>query len=149
MPPSQTVFRRYVALGAAAVPLYLLLPTVGQDLALLASNLVSLTAVLWAVRRRGLRPLSGWLLYAAFPACTAVGNAVYLVNQDLRHVAPFPSPGDAAFLGGYLLLAAGLLRLRSRTAEEFARDSAETGESSLHFTARQSVHADPLERASA
>jgi diguanylate cyclase (GGDEF)-like protein len=113
---SQTVFGRYVALGASAVPLYFLLPRAGQDLALLATNLVSLAAVVWAVRRRGLRPLSGWLLYAAFPACTAVGNALYFVNQDLRHAVPFPSPGDAAFLGGYLLLAAGLLRMRRARA---------------------------------
>src|SRR3954453_2582703 len=48
------------------------------------------------------------------------------------------------------ILAAGLVRLRRRTAAEFARDAeqaAARGESSLHFTARQSVHADPLQRA--
>ncbi|TDH60829.1 hypothetical protein E2C06_20250 [Dankookia rubra] len=50
------------------------------------------------------------------------------------------------------LLAAGLVRLRCRTARDFARDAARAaakGESSLHFTADQSVHADPLERATA
>ena len=51
------------------------------------------------------------------------------------------------------LLAAGLLRLRSRVADDLERDAAlhgrERGESSLHFTARQSVHADPNERATA
>ncbi|WP_431266929.1 hypothetical protein [Dankookia sp. P2] len=50
------------------------------------------------------------------------------------------------------ILAAGLVRLRCRIAEDFARDAAQAagdGESSLHFTARQSVHADSLERASA
>lgn len=44
------------------------------------------------------------------------------------------------------LLARGLLRLRSRTAEEFARDAADQRESSLHFTARQSVGADRTNR---
>lgn len=44
------------------------------------------------------------------------------------------------------ILAAGLVRLRCRTAEDFARDAARaggSGESSLHFTAGQSVHVDP------
>lgn len=47
------------------------------------------------------------------------------------------------------ILARGQLRLRSRTAEDFARDAAHRGESSLHFTAHQSVHAVPLDRTSA
>ena len=47
------------------------------------------------------------------------------------------------------ILARGLLRLRSRTAEAFARDLGAEGETSLHFTAHQSVHAVPLERSSA
>ncbi len=50
------------------------------------------------------------------------------------------------------ILATGLVRLRSRTAEEFARDAAQAGgpgESSLHSTAEQSGHANPRERAAA
>ncbi|GGC72516.1 hypothetical protein GCM10011504_57580 [Siccirubricoccus deserti] len=50
------------------------------------------------------------------------------------------------------ILATSLVRLRRRTAEDLARDAAmagELGESSLHYTARQSVHAAPRERASA
>lgn len=50
------------------------------------------------------------------------------------------------------ILARGLVRLRRRTAEEFARDAEQargSGDVPLHFTADQSVHADPLERASA
>jgi hypothetical protein len=50
------------------------------------------------------------------------------------------------------ILAAGLLRLRRRTAEELARDADQArgiGESPLHFAAEQSVHADSLEKASA
>ena len=46
------------------------------------------------------------------------------------------------------ILARGLLRLRSRTAEDIHRDLGGVGETSLHFSARQSVHADPLERSS-
>ena len=43
------------------------------------------------------------------------------------------------------LLAAALVRLRRRSAEELARDAAQLepdGETSLHFTAHQSGHAD-------
>ena len=50
------------------------------------------------------------------------------------------------------ILAAGLVRLRCRTAEDFDRNAAGAGadgESSLHFTAEQSVHVDPSDRASA
>lgn len=47
------------------------------------------------------------------------------------------------------ILALGLVRLRCRTAEDFHRDLEASGETSLHFTAPQSVHADPLERTSA
>jgi hypothetical protein len=41
------------------------------------------------------------------------------------------------------ILARGLLRLRSRTADDFDRDPRTAGESSLHYPAHQSVHADP------
>ena len=47
------------------------------------------------------------------------------------------------------LLAAGLVRLRRRTAEDLAADAARLGpdgETSLHLTAHQSGHADALRR---
>ena len=47
------------------------------------------------------------------------------------------------------ILARGLVRLRRRTAEEFDRDLGAGGETSLHFTAHQSVHAVPLDRSPA
>ena len=118
MKRSDTSLARYVALGALAIGGYFWLPPAAQNLAILASNLVAFAAVLSSWRRRRLTPTSGWLLLAAFPAATAVGNAVYFVNDSIRHIQPFPSVGDAAFLGGYLFLAAGLLRLQhARTAE--------------------------------
>lgn len=46
------------------------------------------------------------------------------------------------------ILAAGLVRLRSRTAEDLARDAEADGESSLHFTAGQSVCVTPKTRRS-
>ena len=40
------------------------------------------------------------------------------------------------------ILAAGLLRLRSRAAEEAAREAADRGEQRLHFPAPQRPHAN-------
>ena len=44
------------------------------------------------------------------------------------------------------LLARGLMRLRSRTAEEAARDGADRGERLLHFPAGQRLDANPTKR---
>ena len=44
------------------------------------------------------------------------------------------------------ILARGLLRLRSRSAEEAARDAADRGERLLHFSARQRLHANRTTR---
>ena len=47
------------------------------------------------------------------------------------------------------ILAAGLVRLRSRNAEDSAREAGQaggTGQSSLHYTARRSGHADQTNR---
>ena len=112
MSTAESAFRRYLVAGLAALPVYFLLPSAVQNLAILATNLVALVTVVVVWHRRRLRPTAGWLLLAAFPAATAVGNVVYFVNDSVLGVQPFPSIGDAAFLGGYLFLAAGLLRLQ-------------------------------------
>jgi hypothetical protein len=44
------------------------------------------------------------------------------------------------------LLARALLRLRSRAAEELARDAADRGERLLHFSATQRPHANRTNR---
>ena len=44
------------------------------------------------------------------------------------------------------LLARGLLRLRSRAAEDLARDAADRGEGLLHFSATQRLHANRTNR---
>ena len=44
------------------------------------------------------------------------------------------------------ILARGLLRLRSRTAENFDAPPADCGERLLHFTAHQRRHANPPQR---
>ena len=44
------------------------------------------------------------------------------------------------------ILAAGLVRLRSRTAEEAARETSDQGERGLHFPAPQRLHANRTNR---
>ena len=44
------------------------------------------------------------------------------------------------------ILARGLLRLRSRAAEDLARDTADRGERLLHFSATQRLHANRTNR---
>jgi len=111
-------FRRYLVGGAVGIVGYFLLPQAAQNLTILSSNVVACATILLCWRRRRLTPSSGWLLLAAFAGGTAVGNTVYFVNDSIRHVSPFPSIGDASFLGAYLLLAAGLLRLQhARSAD--------------------------------
>ena len=44
------------------------------------------------------------------------------------------------------ILAAGLLRLRSRAAEEAARETSDQGERGLHFPAPQRLHANRTNR---
>ena len=105
-------FRVYVIASLLGIIGYFWLPQAAQNVAFVVSNAVAMTVILVVVRRRRLTPSSGWLLLAAFPAATGIGNIVYFINATIRHVAPFPSIGDASFLGGYLLLAGGLLRLQ-------------------------------------
>lgn len=109
---TSSAMRAYTAASVIGIAAYFLLPQPAQNLAFIGSNAIALTVILVVIRRRRLTPTAGWLLLAAFPAATGVGNIVYFVNATLRHVQPFPSIGDGAFLGGYLLLAAGLLRLQ-------------------------------------
>ncbi len=107
-----TALVRYLTAALAGIAVYFLLPAPAQNLTFVASNLVAAAVILTRVRGGRLRPAGGWLLIAAFPIATGVGNSIYFVNDSLRNVAPFPSYGDAAFLGGYVVLAAGLLRLQ-------------------------------------
>ena len=121
MRESNAVFRRYLAISALGICGYFFIPAIAQNLALVASNLVALTAILVSWRKRRLLPHSGWLLLAAFPAATAVGNVVYFVNDSILHIEPFPSAGDAAFLFGYVILAAGLFRIQQARSSDHDR----------------------------
>ena len=133
---SSAVFRGYLAFCVLTMGVYFLLPRAGQNLALLGSNLIVLVVIVFAWRSRRLTPTSGWLLIAAFPATAAIGNAIYFVNDSILHIDPFPSFGDAAFLSGYVFLAAGLLRIQqARSARRDATAVMDTAIITVGFAA--------------
>jgi hypothetical protein len=113
-PPAWVI---YAACCLVGIALYFLLPSSAwQNVGYVVSNTVGLTAVVIGTRRGRPRSRSAWRLLAIFPAFTAAGNVVWLVNDNVLHIDPFPSWGDLFFLGGYLMLAAGLLQMvRMRT----------------------------------
>ena len=72
------------------------------------------------------------------------------VRSAMQQNIPLPNPHLPPHLREICaILAAGLLRLRSRSAEECARDAAETGdhgEFRLHYLPRQRGHATRTNR---
>lgn len=67
-----------------------------------------------------------------------------VANEPLRPAANAHLPSHLREVCG--ILAAGLVRLRSRAAEEAARDAAERGERGLHFPAAKRLHANRTNR---
>jgi diguanylate cyclase len=110
---SKRAWRVYLAGGMAAVALYFLLPLDGlwssivYDLIGLSSSMAMLVALR---RHRPARPLIWWC-FAAGQLLFVVGDVVYAVIDTVLHQSPFPSVADGFYLGGYPVLAVGLLVL--------------------------------------
>jgi diguanylate cyclase (GGDEF)-like protein len=110
---SKRAWRVYLAGGMAAVALYFLLPLDGfwssvvYDLIGLSSSM----AILVAVRHlRPARPLIWWC-FAVGQLLFVVGDVLYAIIEQVLHQSPFPSAADGFYLGGYPVLALGLLIL--------------------------------------
>jgi diguanylate cyclase (GGDEF)-like protein len=106
-------WRIYLAGGLIAVVLYLLLPLegLGSSLAYDLIGLSSVAAIVVGVRRhRPARPLIWWC-FATGQLLFVVGDVVYAVIEQVLHQSPFPSVADGFYLGGYPVLAVGLLVL--------------------------------------
>jgi diguanylate cyclase (GGDEF)-like protein len=106
-------WRIYLAGGLAAVVLYLLLPLeeLGSSLAYDLIGLSSAAAIVVAVcRHRPARPLLWWC-FAIGQLLFVIGDVLYAVIELVLHQSPFPSIADGFYLGGYPVLAAGLLIL--------------------------------------
>jgi diguanylate cyclase (GGDEF)-like protein len=103
----------YLTGGMVAVALYFLLPMEGlwSSLAYDLIGLSSVAAILVAVRRhRPARPLIWWC-FAVGQLLFVIGDVLYAVIDIVLQQSPFPSVADVFYLGGYPVLAVGLLIL--------------------------------------
>ena len=110
---SRRAWRIYLAGGLAAVAMYFLLPLegLGSSIAYDLIGLSSVAAILVAVRRhQPARPLIWWC-FAIGQLLFVIGDVVYAVIDTVLHQSPFPSIADGFYLGGYPVLATGLLIL--------------------------------------
>ena len=110
---SRRAWRIYLAGGMAAVAMYVLLPLEGlwSSLAYDLIGLTSVAAIMVAVRRhQPARPLIWWY-FAAGQLLFVIGDVLYAVIDVVLHQSPFPSVADGFYLGGYPVLAVGLLIL--------------------------------------
>jgi two-component system sensor histidine kinase/response regulator len=115
----------YLAVAAAAVGIYYLLPRSGAGQALVYTVMVASTSIAIVVGVRLNRPSDArpWLVIT-------VGHLVYSVAAVLWHSqqfwgAPLSFPGlyDPWFIGGYLLIAAGVGLLNARRSSGHDRAS--------------------------
>jgi diguanylate cyclase (GGDEF)-like protein len=110
---SVRIWRLYLAGGVVAVALYFLLPLQGlwSSLAYDLIGLSSVVAILIGVRRhRPARPVIWWC-FAIGQLLLVLGDMLYAVIDQVLHQSPFPSLADVFYVGGYPVLAVGLLVL--------------------------------------
>jgi diguanylate cyclase (GGDEF)-like protein len=110
---SGRAWRIYLASGMVAVILYFLLPVEGlwRGAAYDLIGLSSVVAIVVAVRRhQPARPLIWWC-FAAGQLLFVIGDMLYALLNTVLHQSPFPSVADVFYLGGYPVLALGLLIL--------------------------------------
>ncbi|MGZ4476180.1 MAG: hypothetical protein ACXVWW_10765, partial [Nocardioides sp.] len=65
----------------------------------------------WGASRLRARVRSRWMLVLAGIGGMVFGDGVFSIEQHVLHVGFYPVPSDAVYLGSYLVLAVGLLRL--------------------------------------
>jgi diguanylate cyclase len=106
-------WRIYLVGGMVAVCLYFLLPVEGlwRTVAYDLIGLSSVVAIVVGVRRhRPARPLIWWC-FATGQLLFVIGDLLFAVIDIVLHQSPFPSVADVFYLGGYPVLAVGLLIL--------------------------------------
>lgn len=112
--------RAYVTAGVISICLFAVLPSgLPRDAVYLVVGLACVAAILWGVRLHRPEFRWPWYLFAAGQAAWVLGDTIYSWNQDVRHVDPFPSSADVAYLLAYPLLAAGIGLLIRRGGRRF------------------------------
>ena len=113
-PRTTTLAHVYLATGLAAIGVYFLLPwnSMGQSLLYDLVGISSAAAILVGTRRHRPALSVPWYLFSAGMLAFAVGDVLF--NSYARiwhHDPPVPSVADVFYLGGYPLLAVGLVLL--------------------------------------
>jgi diguanylate cyclase (GGDEF)-like protein len=111
----RALWRFYLAIGAAAVAAYYVLPQgIGRDVIYVLIGSSSVAAICVGVRLH--RPLRSvpWYLMALGQLVWTVGDAVDSWNIDVAHSLRFPSWADAFYLGAYPILGTALVLLIRR-----------------------------------
>jgi diguanylate cyclase (GGDEF)-like protein len=115
--------RVFLIVGAAATGIYFLLPAGVQNFGYDVFGLACVGAIIVGLRRnRPARP-AVWRLFAGGVLLFVAGDALLSVYQSIYGDQPFPSPADALYLAGYVLLVVGLavlIRARGEGADRAA-----------------------------
>lgn len=103
----------YLLLGGAAIAAYfgLGLAPLAQNVLYDAIGLSAVAAIVIGIRLQRPRAAGAWYLIAAGQLLFVAGDIVWAVFEFGLHSEPFPSVADLLYLGGYPVLAAGLLKL--------------------------------------
>jgi signal transduction histidine kinase len=99
----------YLGVGAALAAVYFVFPSGGTAQSVIYGSLgvVSVLAILRAIRLRQPQRRLPWILLALGNGCFVVGDLIGMIDSN----PPVPSAADVFYLAGYPLLAAGLLIL--------------------------------------
>ena len=115
-----TLVRAYVLAGVTLVGLYAVVPAgLPRDGVYLVVGAGGVAAILVGVRVNRPELRTPWYLFAAGQSFWVLGDTIYSWNEDVRHVSPFPSSADVAYLIAYPLLAGGVGMLVRRGGRRF------------------------------
>lgn len=105
-------WQAYLGAGGLALAIYFALPSgLIQDVLYVLIGVSSVVTILIGVRLHRPAHSLPWLLMAVGQLLWASADGLYSWYEDVRRVAPFPSPADGLYLLAYPLLAAGLAGL--------------------------------------
>ncbi|HVC87179.1 MAG TPA: HAMP domain-containing sensor histidine kinase [Gaiellaceae bacterium] len=112
-----------VALGTAAIGIYYLLPSHAQSVLYVLIGLASVGAIsVGTIRNLPIADRPAWRLFAAGLLMEVVGDAIYGVYElELNREPPLPSIADVFYLGGYPLLALGIILILRRLGGQTSR----------------------------
>jgi signal transduction histidine kinase len=100
----------FLLVGLSATGAYLVLPTPGREALYSSLDASMIAALIIGIRRNRPPRARGWLLIAAGVIAFSLGGDLPWIASSAGLLPPvgFPSYHDAAWLGGYLVMAAGV-----------------------------------------